>query len=79
MRAVIDAGGDVSRSRAGHITCPALLITGIYDPFCPPSLVREMADAIPRGNYLEAGGGHDLHLSHSGWLASIVADWLADH
>jgi hypothetical protein len=47
LSAVIDAGGDVSRSRATHITGPALLITGTYDPFCPPSLVREMADAIP--------------------------------
>lgn len=34
LSAVIDAGGDVSRSRATHITCPALLITGTYDPFC---------------------------------------------
>jgi valacyclovir hydrolase len=80
LSAVIGAGGDVSRSRATHITCPALLITGTYDPFCPPSLVREMADAISRGNYLEVpGGGHDLHLSHTGWLVSTVADWLTDH
>jgi valacyclovir hydrolase len=80
LTAVIEAGGDVSRSRAAHVKCPALLITGTYDPFCPPRLVREMAEAIPRGTYLEApGGGHDIHLSHSGWLASAVVDWLSDH
>jgi pimeloyl-ACP methyl ester carboxylesterase len=80
LGAVIDAGGDISRSRAAHIACPALLITGTYDPFCPPDLVREMADAIPRGRFLEApDGGHDLHLSHGGWLASTIAGWLADH
>src|SRR5262245_51019309 len=49
LTAVIDAGGDISRSKAARITCPALLITGTHDPFCPPSLVQEMAVAIPRG------------------------------
>ncbi len=80
LTAVIDAGGDISRSKAARISCPALLITGTHDPFCPPSLVREMADAIPRGTYLEApGGAHDVHLSHGCWLVSTVAAWLADH
>lgn len=80
LSAVIDAGGDISRSAAARINCPALLITGTHDPFCPPSLVREMAEAIPRGKFLEvSGGAHDLHLSHVGWLVSRVAAWLADH
>jgi valacyclovir hydrolase len=74
------AGGDISRSRATSITCPALLITGEDDPFCPPSLVRDMADAISRGEYREApGAGHDVHLSHSAWLRAAVVDWLSDH
>jgi pimeloyl-ACP methyl ester carboxylesterase len=80
MGAIIDAGGDISRSRAQHITCPALLIAGTDDPFCPPTLVRAMADAMPRATYLEVpGAGHDLHLSHSDWLASTITSWLSDH
>lgn len=80
LSTVIDAGGDISRSMATHVRCPALLITGTHDPFCPPSLVREMAEAIPRGRYLEAPGGtHDLHLSHARWLVSTVDAWLTDH
>ncbi|MFC4585994.1 alpha/beta fold hydrolase [Sphaerisporangium corydalis] len=80
LSAVIDAGGDISRSRAADITCPTLLITGTYDPFCPPSLVRQMAEALPRGTYLEAPeGGHDLHLSHGAWLTSTIVNWLSDH
>jgi valacyclovir hydrolase len=80
MTGVIDAGGDVSRSGAARIRCPALLIAGTHDPFCPPNLVREMAEAIPRGTYLEAPeGGHDVHLSHSGWLVSTAVNWLGDH
>lgn len=79
MRQIIDAGGDVSRSRASLITCPALLITGSGDPFCPPGLVRDMAGAIPRGRYLEADGGHDLYYSHRGWLVSAITSWLTNH
>ncbi len=80
LTAVIDAGGDISRSKAARISCPALLITGTHDPFCPPSLVREMADAIPCGTFLEApGGAHDVHLAHGDWLVSTVAAWLTDH
>ncbi len=80
LTAVVDADGDISRSMAARITCPTLLITGTHDPFCPPSLVQEMAEAIPRGTFLEAPGGtHEIHLSHGGWLVSTVAAWLADH
>jgi len=80
LRGIVEAGGDVSRARAGLITCPALLITGAYDPFCPPGLVREMADAIPRGAYLEApDAGHDVHQSSPRWLSSAVTGWLSAH
>jgi valacyclovir hydrolase len=80
MRGIVDAGGDISRSRAELITCPALLIAGTYDPFCPPDLVREMAEAVPRGEFREAAGaGHDVHLSHHHWLTAAVLDWLSSH
>ncbi|MEV0720092.1 alpha/beta hydrolase [Asanoa sp. NPDC050611] len=80
MTAIIDAGGDLSRSGAARITCPALLVTGTYDPYCPPDLVREMADAIRRGQFLEMpGAGHDVHLSHGGALVRTIVSWLGDH
>ena len=80
MRGIVGAGGDISRHRAGLITCPALLIAGTYDRFCPPDLVREMAEAVPRGEFREAtGAGHDVHLSHNRWLAAAVLDWLSSH
>lgn len=79
MTAIIADGGDISRSKAAGIRCPALLITGADDPFCPPDAVRDLAGAIPRGRYLEAPGGHDLHLSHGRWLAATITRWLADH
>jgi valacyclovir hydrolase len=80
LTAVIDAGGDISGSKVSGIRCPALLITGTHDPFCPPDMVRRLAEAVPRGRYLEAfGAGHDVHLSHGGWLVSTIAAWLGDH
>lgn len=79
LRAIADAGGDVSRSRAGRIACPALLMTGTYDPFCPPDLVRELTEAIPSGRFLEVPGGHDLHTSDLHVVVTAIADWLSDH
>jgi pimeloyl-ACP methyl ester carboxylesterase len=79
LRAITEAGGDISRSRAELICAPALLIAGSYDPFCPPGLVREMADAVPGGRFLEIPGGHDLHHSDLGVVATAIADWLSDH
>jgi len=80
MAAIVADGGDISRSRASSITCPALLVTGTYDPYCPPDLVRGMAEAIPRGEFREApGAGHDVHVSHFGWMTSTMTDWLASH
>jgi pimeloyl-ACP methyl ester carboxylesterase len=79
LRGITEAGGDVSRSRAAVISCPVLLIAGTYDPLCPPGLVREMADAVPDGHYLEIPGGHDLHQSDLRVVATAIADWLSNH
>jgi valacyclovir hydrolase len=80
MREIVAAGGDISRSSAHLIACPALIIAGTHDPHCPPGLTSELAALIPRGQFLEApGAGHDVHLSHAAWLARVLTSWLADH
>jgi valacyclovir hydrolase len=80
LRAIIAAGGDLSRSRAGDITCPALLLTGEHDPFCPPALVSALADEIPRGEFIKVDDvGHDIHTARPSWLADTVTAWLQDH
>lgn len=80
LAAIVESGGDITRSRASMIRCAALLVAGTYDPVCPPALVREMADAMPRGEFREApGAGHDVHVSHPDWLVSTVVDWLSQH
>ena len=80
MSDIIAAGGDVSRTRAHLISCPALLITGSDDAVCPPDLVSDLAGLIPRGEFREAhGAGHAVHQSQHGWLARQLGDWLAAH
>jgi valacyclovir hydrolase len=80
MRGIIDAGGDISRSVAPSIRCPALLVAGTYDRFCSPEKTRELAAAIPRGQFAEAyGAGHDIHVSHGDWLSATASRWLAEH
>ena len=54
MRAMMEAGGDLSRLRAAAIASPALLITGEHDFLAPPPLVADMAGAMPNSN---AGAG----------------------
>jgi valacyclovir hydrolase len=80
MREIVAAGGDISRSSAHLIRCPALLVAGTSDLQCSPDLTSEMAALIPRGEFLEApGAGHQVHLSHGRWLERELTRWLADH
>ena len=77
-RAIIAAGGDVSRADAHKITCPALLVAGEHDPIAPPAAVSEIAGAIPRGEFVEVGGaGHAIHHEHPDWLTKTATDWLS--
>ncbi|GAB3819803.1 alpha/beta hydrolase [Kribbella italica] len=62
------------------IRCPALLIGGSDDVFCPPYLVKEMADAIAGARFDEfEDAGHDLHRSAAGRFGATVNEWLSLH
>jgi valacyclovir hydrolase len=80
FRAIMEAGGDISRSRASTISAPALLIAGEHDFLATPSLVSDMAKAIPNGEFIEAkGASHPVHHEQSAWLIDTVVNWLAKH
>lgn len=77
LLSVMEAGSDISRSRAGEITCPALLITGEHDFLAPPALVRDMAEAMPNARFVEAkGASHPIHIEQPDWLVEAVAGWI---
>lgn len=79
FRTIMEAGGDISRSRAGQITAPALLITGEHDFLATPQLVASMAAAIPNGTFMQAdGASHPVHHEQPEWLVRTVVDWLGE-
>lgn len=77
---IIDAGGDVSLSKAGNITCPVLLISGEHDIFAPPSLASELAARIRAAEVLVAEGAeHNVYMDRPEWLMQTILDWLGKH
>jgi valacyclovir hydrolase len=78
FREIMEAGGDISRSRAASISCPVLLITGEHDFMATPELVADLARALPNGEVLEVkGASHAVHHEQPAWLAETVAGWLS--
>ena len=77
-KAIVAAGGDISRSMAGDIACPVLLIVGEHDPFCPKILADDFAGAARNATAIEvAGAGHDVHNARPDWFNQTVLDWLS--
>jgi valacyclovir hydrolase len=77
---IIEAGGDVSLSKADTVTCPVLLIAGEHDFFNPPVLVSQLAKRLRTVDLVEAkGAGHDVHRASPEWLAQTVLDWVGKH
>jgi pimeloyl-ACP methyl ester carboxylesterase len=74
---IIEAGGDVSLSKAGNITCPVLIIVGEHDIFVPVALASQLAAALRTAEVRELeGAGHDVHNDRPEWLAQTLLDWL---
>jgi pimeloyl-ACP methyl ester carboxylesterase len=72
------ARGDISLSRAHEIRCPALLISGEFDPFATPDMTRDLASRIPNSTYhIVPGVGHTVHHDRPEWFNRTVLDWLA--
>jgi valacyclovir hydrolase len=77
LLAIMDAGSDISRSKAANIACPALLITGENDFLATPALVADMAGAIDQGQFIEAkGASHPVHHEQPQWLVGTITAWL---
>jgi pimeloyl-ACP methyl ester carboxylesterase len=75
---IVAAGGDISFSRAGGISCPALLIAGEHDPFAPAALLRELGDRIVGSEVvIVPGAGHAIHAEQPDWLRQTLQAWFA--
>ena len=77
---LIEAGGDVSLSKAGNITSPILLIAGEHDIFAPPALASELAARVRTAEVLVAEGAeHNVYANRPEWLTQTILDWLGKH
>jgi len=80
VTAAIDDGGDISLSKADQIRCPVLLLTGEHDVFAPKVMVDAYASRVSLAETIEvAGGGHDIHVTHTPIFEQEVLDWLESH
>lgn len=60
------------------IQVPALVVKGPQDVYCPVSWAFEIADELPRAEYVPIPGtGHCSHISRPGAFNQVLADWLA--
>ncbi len=80
MSDIIEAGGELSLSKAGNITCPVLLIAGEHDIFAPPALASELAARIRTAEVLVAeGADHNVYMDRPEWLTHAILDWVGKH
>ncbi len=82
--AIIDAGGDVSLSRAGQIRCPLLLMLGENDKLNPTAAGQRfvqaagLADSAPQFEVF-AGTGHSIHEEQPDRFLKTVRNFLMSH
>ena len=66
------------RANLPNIAVPTLLIAGQHDRNAPPSVMRKMADAIPRSTYIEMEGvGHLQNLEAPDEFDRLLLNFLA--
>jgi pimeloyl-ACP methyl ester carboxylesterase len=85
--AIIDAGGDVSLTRAGEIACPLLLMVGEHDDLNPVASVQRFVEATnahkrpgERDNrhHVFAGAGHECHYDQPDAFLNVLLAFLKE-
>jgi len=64
------------RDRLGEIAVPVLAVAGAHDAVCPPALLREVADGVQHGRYVELPGVAHLAPAEA---PAAVADLIRAH
>jgi 3-oxoadipate enol-lactonase len=66
------------RQNLGNIAVPTLLIAGEHDRNAPPAVMKKMAEAIPKGTYLEMKGiGHLQNLEAPDDFDALLLNFLS--
>ena len=79
-RRALEALVTFDRQRAqADIRVPTLLISGEFDRNASPSVMKQMAETIPRARYAElAGVGHLMNLEAPDAFDALLLDFLAE-
>ena len=66
------------RANLPHINVPTLLVAGEHDRNAPPAVMKKMADAIPRGTFIEMKGiGHLQNLEAPDEFDALLLNFLS--
>ena len=66
------------RANLPNITVPTLLVAGEHDRNAPPAVMKKMADAIPRGTFIEMKGiGHLQNLEAPDEFDALLLNFLS--
>lgn len=80
MSNIIEAGGELTLSKAGNITCPVLLISGEHDIFAHSTLTSDLAARIHAAEVLVAEGAeHFVYIERTEWLTYTILNWMGKH
>jgi pimeloyl-ACP methyl ester carboxylesterase len=76
---MLQAAGDYSADAfLGTVDVPALVIAGEADTFTPYRLAKEMASALPKGQFLMIPGAtHAAPLEHREMVGQRIAEFIA--
>ena len=78
MTRMIDAGGDVSLSTAGNISCPLIIMLGNEDKLNPRKYGERFINAVPVGRLAMFPCGHAVHDEQRAAFYEMTVQHLKD-
>jgi 3-oxoadipate enol-lactonase len=78
--AMLDLAANPLTGELAAIRCPALVIAGEHDPYCPPKASEMIANAIPDAELtIIEGVGHCLQFEAADILNGHIVDFISRH
>ena len=78
--AMLELSENPLTGKLAAIRCPALVIAGEHDPYCPPKASEMIAEAIPDAELtIIEGAGHCLQFEAADILNGHIVDFISRH
>ena len=66
-----------ARPWLGELTCPALVLTGSWDPVVPTRAGRELAGSLAGAELWCLPGGHLVHITRAAEAGELIGRWMS--